>query len=346
MSTIGELLTVARRARGMTQAELGEQVGVSQVTINRYESGDREPNEAMVRRLAAVLGVTERFLLHGERYRGALLVDAHMRRQKSTKASLWRMAEAKLNLLRAHASLLFEEVALVAEQRVPTFDPEFTGPDEAARLVRAQWHLPIGPVRNLVRWMEAAGCLVFDEDLGTPRIDGLSQWVGDYPVVLVNAQAAPDRRRLTLAHELGHLVLHANDIPDDAERQANEFAAEFLMPEAVIRPQLRRLDYGRLFDLKREWGVSIQAIFERAHQLGLVTADERRAFYRGLNARGWKTKEPRAADVPLEQPELPASIGAALRAKGFSVEEIDALAGYAAGTANPFRPPNRRLSVV
>lgn len=346
MSNLGDLIAVGRKAKGLTQTDLGEIVGVAQVTINRYESGDREPDDDMVRALAGALGVTERLLRHGDRFRGALAVDAHMRRQKSTKASLWRRVEAELNLLRVHSSLLFEEVSLRSEQRVPTFDPEFTSPEGAARLVRAQWRMPIGSVTNVVRWMEAAGCLIFEDDFGTHRIDGMSQWVGDHPVVLLNRVATADRRRLTLAHELGHLALHSNDASEDAEAQANEFAAEFLMPEVVIRAELRRRDLGTLLDLKREWGVSMQAIFERAYHFGMVEPAERTAFYKALNARGWKTKEPLADAVPFERPQLPTSIGEALRAKGLSDEEIDDLAGYTYGTANPFKPAARRLQAL
>ncbi|PHO42186.1 XRE family transcriptional regulator, partial [Mycobacterium tuberculosis variant bovis] len=208
MNGLGDVLAVARKARGLTQIELAELVGLTQPAINRYESGDRDPDQHIVAKLAEILGVTDDLLIHGNRFRGALAVDAHMRRHKTTKASAWRQLEARLNLLRVHASFLFEEVAINSEQHVPAFDPEFTAAEDAARLVRAQWRMPMGPVVNLTRWMEAAGCLVFEEDFATQRIDGLSQWVDDYPVMLINANAAPDRKRLTLAHELGHLVLH------------------------------------------------------------------------------------------------------------------------------------------
>lgn len=346
MSNLGDLLAIGRKARGLTQAELGSIVGVTQVAINRYESGDRDPDDEMVRALAKALGITERLLRHGDRFQGALAVEAHMRRQKSTKASIWRRVEADLNLLRVHASLLFEEVSLRSEQSVPTFDPEYTSPDDAARFVRAQWRMPIGPVVNLVRWMEAAGCLIFEEDFGTRRIDGLSQWVSDYPVILLNATVPPDRRRLTLAHELGHLTLHTNDTHEDAEGQANAFAAEFLMPEVAIRSELRRRDLGTLLDLKREWGVSMQAIFERAYQLGIASAAERTSFYKAMNVRGWKTNEPGSEAIPSERPQLAPSIGDALRSRGLTDDEIDTLAGYADGRGNPFRPVTRHLQAV
>lgn len=346
MNGLGDVLAVARKARGLTQIELAELVGLTQPAINRYESGDRDPDQHIVAKLAEILGVTDDLLIHGNRFRGALAVDAHMRRHKTTKASAWRQLEARLNLLRVHASFLFEEVAINSEQHVPAFDPEFTAAEDAAQLVRAQWRMPMGPVVNLTRWMEAAGCLVFEEDFATQRIDGLSQWVDDYPVMLINANAAPDRKRLTLAHELGHLVLHSTNPTENMETEATAFAAEFLMPESEIRPELRRLDLGKLLELKREWGVSMQALLERAYRMGLVSAEARTKLYKAMNARGWKTKEPGIESIVREKPSLPAHIGMTLRSRGFTDQQAAAIAGYANPADNPFRPEGGRLHAI
>ncbi len=63
--------------------------------------------------------------------------------------------------------------------------------------------------------------------------------------------------RFSLAHELGHLVMHYYFIPSEAtsvEDEANEFASEFLMHEREIRPQLKRLTLPILATLKQQWG--------------------------------------------------------------------------------------------
>lgn len=73
------------------------------------------------------------------------------------------------------------------------------------------------------------------------------------PVMLVNERTPTDRLRLTLAHELGHLYMHSLEITEDMEHEADEFAAEVLMPVQVIRTQLRNVTLGRLHDLKRGW---------------------------------------------------------------------------------------------
>lgn len=347
MNGIGDVLEALRRARGLTQGDLCAMADVTQGALSRYENDQRMPDDDVLERLAHALDVSTRFLARGQAVRGALAVDAHMRRQRSAKASLWRRLEAELNAHRLHISLLFEEVSMRAEQSIPTFDPIDTTPAQAALMARAQWRMPIGPVRHLMRWLESAGCVIFEEDFGTTRVDGLSQWINDYPVMLINRAIPVDRKRLTVAHELGHLVLHNGPVSEDPEREANEFAAEFLMPAHVIKPDLRPVTLGRLRDLKLEWGVSMQALYERSYSLGLVSASERTAFYRAMNARGWKTAEPGSDHLAPETPELVSAIGEKLRAKGLSDREIAELAGFSEhATDNPFLPPKRRLQAV
>ncbi len=191
-----------------------------------------------------------------------------------------------------------------------------------------QRQLPIGPVRALTAWMESAGCLIVAEPLGT-RIDGMSQWSGEHPVVLLSATAPVHRRRLTLAHELGHLVLHTDAVSDDVEREANAFAAEFLMPAEVIKPQLRNLTLGKLIDPKREWGTSMQALIERARSLQLLSNDERSQLYKQMSARGWRTREPASDELVPEIPRLASVITNSLLDRGLGDREVARLAGYA-----------------
>lgn len=97
-----------------------------------------------------------------------MAVDAHLRRRATEKATTWRRLEARLNVYRMHASKLFERVSLEADQVMPTFDPIDTQASDAARLVRMQWRMPIGPVRDLTGWLEAAGCIVLSRTSGPP----------------------------------------------------------------------------------------------------------------------------------------------------------------------------------
>lgn len=344
---LGTVLETARRSRGMTQAQLAEAINATQPTIQRYENDLREPDEETLHALADALGVTPSFLLHASRPESALAVHAHMRRRKTAPPTVWRRLEAQLNMTRWHMGKLFEEVSVQATLSVPQFDPDLTSPSEAAQLVRTQWRLPIGPVRNLVSWLESAGIVVIEWDFESAKIDGLSQWAGDHPVIMINGASPTDRKRLTLAHELGHLVLHMHTAGDDIEDQANEFAAEFLMPIGIIRSDLKGLKTGKLIDLKRFWGVSMAAIVERAHRLGMMLPEERTRFYKAMSARGWRTREPASDEIAPEVPQLAQQISGALRDGGIGADDVATILGFATPEDNFIMPSHQpRLRAV
>jgi Zn-dependent peptidase ImmA (M78 family) len=346
MNSLGLVIETARRARGVTQEELAESVGIRQGALSRYENGLRQPDEQILTKLADALDVTADFLLGAGKVRGAAAVDAHMRRRKTAKPSDWRRLEARLNMYRLHARRVFEQIAVRAEHRIPTLDPFETDASTAARFVRMQWRMPSGPVRNLAGWIEAAGCIVIEEDFGTVRIDGLSQWVDEVPILLINQTAPTDRKRLTMAHELGHLCLHTHDIGDDVEGEATSFAAEFLMPLETIRPQLRNLTIGKLHDLKRVWGVSMQSLIERALEARLIGISDRTGFYKMLSARGWRTQEPLSEELPPETPLLLRNVSEALISQGLSRHEVAQVIGITEDSRNPFLPVTRHLKAV
>jgi Zn-dependent peptidase ImmA (M78 family) len=76
-------------------------------------------------------------------------------------------------------------------------------------------------------------------------------------VIVVTATPSGDRRRFSVAHKLGHLVLH--QVPEGSlhavEQQADAFAAAFLLPEAAMRKVLvPPITLTTLADLKAHWG--------------------------------------------------------------------------------------------
>lgn len=340
---VGEVLEVARRAKGFTQDELADAAEITQAALSRYEHGLRTPEPEVLERIAKALGVTVDLLNRGDRPQGGIAVAAHMRRRATAKVSIWRTLEARLNMLRLHTRQLREEIELRAELQVPTFDPADQPPEDVARMLRAQWRIPVGPIGSLAAWMEAAGILIFDEPFGSAaRVDGLSQWSNEHAIVMLNSSAPPDRKRLTLAHELGHLVLHATYINDEMEEQANLFAAELLVPAEEVKPMMRgHLTLARFVDLKRYWGVSVQMLIERANRIGAITPAERTSLYKQLSARGWRTNEPGNDDIVVETPRLAAHIANSLKAKGLSELEIAHVAGFSSPADNTAFVPER-----
>ncbi|PID53467.1 MAG: XRE family transcriptional regulator [Micrococcales bacterium] len=334
MSSLGETIVTGRVAAGLTQADLANAIGVTQAAMSRYENDLREPEADTIQRIGDALGVTVRFLERAAPPAAALAVDAHMRRRATARPTVWRQSEAQLNMLRMHSEFLREEVALEASLVMPGFDPFTTDPADAARLTRTQWRMPAGPARAIIRWAEAASSVVLMMDLGNRRVDGLSQWTADHPVIVVNSANPTDRIRWTVAHEIGHLVLHREDATDDMEREADAFAAEFLMPALLIRPELANLTLGKAVDLKREWGVSVAALIQRAHQLGIVSDARQASLFKQLSARGWRVREPASDEIAPERAELLDHIASHLRGRGFDDADLAQLAGYQSPETN------------
>lgn len=345
MSAFGNLLAISRKAKGLTPADLAIAMGATEAEIYRYEAGIQQPSVSVARAAARALDVTEGLLWRGAERRDALGIDSHIRRPKAATAAHWRRAEARLNLFAIRALLLLEQVVLRSERTIPRLDGREWDAQDAARMVRAQWGMPRGPVGNLTSWVESAGALIIEDDLQTHRIDGLSQWRDGHPFLMLNAALQSPRRRLTLSHELGHLVLHSRFVPEDSERQANAFAHEFLMPKDMICHELRHRDLGTLLDLKREWNVPMMEIFDWAVMMGMATRVERATIYPKIKTMK-ERHEPGDEVFALERPRLVSAIGKALRTQGCSDETINALSGYSHGVANPFNDRARHLRMV
>jgi Zn-dependent peptidase ImmA (M78 family) len=150
--------------------------------------------------------------------------------------------------------------------------------------------------------MERAGVLIVPCEFGVSEIDAVGMRLqGLPPLVFVNGTSPTDRLRFTIAHELGHLVMHA--LPNDGmEAEADRFASEFLMPEADIRPHLYRIDLPVLAILKKVWRVSMAAILMRAKQLRTIAGAAITRLWKEMSVNGFRTREPAELDLPPEQP--------------------------------------------
>jgi Zn-dependent peptidase ImmA (M78 family) len=158
-------------------------------------------------------------------------------------------------------------------------------------------------------------------DFGSVKLDAFSQWPpGMPPMFFVNRAAPPDRCRYTLAHEIGHIVMHY--IPTtDMEREADRFAAEFLMPKKEIIGEFGRFNLERAAAMKQYWKVAMSALIRRAHDLGKITDAQYRRMMTMMSSRGWRMSEP--VQIPHEAPTVVRSvIDLHMSVHGYSVEQL------------------------
>ena len=288
-------LLQARRLAGLTKRAVADNTGVSPAAVGQWEAGVAAPKAMHVARLAELLDVQPAFFAAGRRYLRLDTSDAHFRSLRSTPAAL-----------RAKAVAFTEQVwelvqALEARIELPPVDvPGFAGgevhpgswaedPAAAARELREHWQLGQGPIPRLVRTMERHGLVVTLVPFAgnaTKTIDAFSTSHLPRPIVVLTPDRADDvyRHRFTAAHELGHLMLHPDTAPGDPvhEKEADFFAAELLTPRDQIVPQLpTRMDLGELERLGQQWGVAVESLVYRCHEVGQITdSTYRRTFQR------------------------------------------------------------------
>lgn len=182
-------------------------------------------------------------------------------------------------------------------------------PEIAANMVRLAWQIPRGPIRDICSVVENAGCLVIHSDFGIPEIDALYQKVrGTPPIFWVNSRKPLERVRWSIAHELGHLILHEQQPVDEklAEEQADQFASAFLMPRGDFRSECpSRLDIPELVEMKRRWRCSMVSIVRRAHGVGRISDQQYKNMMIKMSKKGWRRSEP--YPITGESPKLLAS---------------------------------------
>lgn len=175
-------------------------------------------------------------------------------------------------------------------------DPEEV--ELAAAGLRDAWQLGSQPIESVTASIEDAGGIVVEIHDDSVLFDGLSGWGADgTPIIVANASVPDDRRRFSLAHELGHLYMDLSDAaPNLEERLAHRFAAAFLVPASRVKQELgetrRRLDLRELAALKLKYGLSMQAWIFRAADVGVIQHAHARTLFSAFGAKGWKKVEP------------------------------------------------------
>jgi Zn-dependent peptidase ImmA (M78 family) len=167
--------------------------------------------------------------------------------------------------------------------------------DIASEIIRSEnLNNPNVPVKKIAKKL---GVSVINYDLG-PEMSGILVINKDHGTIGINPAHSEQRQRFTIAHELGHFILHKNDHNDifvdkdfivkyrsnkpyteielRQEQEANAFAAALLMPKEFILTELAKNDYYsdlsevQLIDaLSKSFKVSVPAMTYRLSNLNL-----------------------------------------------------------------------------
>jgi Zn-dependent peptidase ImmA (M78 family) len=228
----------------------------------------------------------------------------HRKRQTLSTKALNKIHD-RINVVSMGLSRLLRNVSFEPPGAFPKFDiDEYGTPQSVAMSLRAAWRMPMGPVKNLIEWIEGGGGIVVPCDFETRKLDAVSLWPTKMPpLFFVNKHQPADRMRWTLAHELGHMVMHRIPPPSgEAEKQADAFAREFLLPARDIASEMEDMSLGKALRLKPKWRVSMQALINCAREHGTITPRKHQWLFTQISQLGYRKSEP--DPIPPEHPTL------------------------------------------
>lgn len=286
---ISQKIKNARTLKGLSQQELADMIGISKQMISKYEKGDSMPTSTNLLKLGKSLNVKIDYFFKPNKIKlGALNFRKKSIFSNKKKDSLEQLIKLNLENYLEIEDLLQIDYSFknsIANEKINTIEDI----EKIVLLLRNKWEIGLDPIHNIIQLLEDKAIKVielFDVD---ESFDGLSTFVNNrFPVVVVNGNFPVERKRFTLLHELGHLLLNLPDCNlKDEENYCNKFASEFLFPKKLVIKEfgVKRdlISLNELIEVQKKYGISIQAIVYRLVDSEIFTENRKMDFYKKIN---------------------------------------------------------------
>jgi Zn-dependent peptidase ImmA (M78 family)/transcriptional regulator with XRE-family HTH domain len=297
-----ERLKSARMLNGFSLQDLENKINkkVTRQSLHKFEKGELIPDSEMLSYLCEALNVKADYFTRDTKIEFGELEFRKLKKLPVKEQQ--KIIEKSKDILSRYIEL--EEII-----GIPTnFDNPLKGwsvihsfddVEKAALEVRSIWQLGNDPISNGIELLEDNHIKVITIESDN-SFDGMQTWVNNtIPVIVLNRSnlKSDDRLRFTLFHELGHTLMNLEGLQDNTkEKYCHQFAASMLFPEAAAKKELgekrNKLYIQELGEIKKQYGISIQAIMYRAKDLGIVTESYLRQFMYIMGHNQWKVNEP------------------------------------------------------
>ena len=322
---LGQRLRDGRTAKGLTQQDAADHLGVARTTITAIEKGQRRIRPVELVDLASCYGWSVSEFLRRSEPLPAFVVQlrAALAPHSSVEPELRPYISDFQRLCEDYLELEHVRGAPLSRRYPPLYAMSRTAPEDVAEDVataeRNRLGLGDGPLLNLREVLENdVGLRIFYMDLPSP-VAAMFAYTEDLGgCIAVNRKHPEERRRMSLAHDYGHF-LTARYVPEVSllgryhrhpkqERFADTFAWAFLMPAAGLRRRYHELHRSRdgritpadLCNLAHYYFTSLEALTRRLEGLRLV----RPGTWDRLQVRGFRVRE---AQAILQLPQHRAS---------------------------------------
>lgn len=301
-TNFGERFKSARLMNGLSLQDVADQLSksVTRQAIYRYEKGEVIPDSTTLHELCKLFNVQSDFFF---RPIGVAIKDINYRKLRTSAKEDDKIREHTKDYLSRYLEI--EDILGIKnafENPLKGF-PEiskYAHVNHAANLLREAWNLGNNALPNVSELLEDQQIKVIELD-AHGNFDGLQTYANNnIPVIAynINKTGNPDRLRFTLLHELAHLLLTFDEslTKHEVERLCNQFAAAMLISENTLKNELgekrKQLSIHEIGNIKKQYGISMQAIVLRAHDCGIITANYTSQFFKKFKDNDWTINEP------------------------------------------------------
>lgn len=286
MNAFAERLKSARKMKGWSLQELADKVdiAITKQALNKYEQNTMKPTGEVLIALAKVLEVKPDYFLKESKIK---LAPVEFRKKaklsaKSVESIKERVKDFLERYLEVEELLQIKTSFHNPVSNIPIAGVEDV--EDAAKKLIKSWNLGFDPIPNVIEMLEDNGVRVIEIE-AQGEFEGLSTFVGNIPVIVINKNFGVEKKRFTALHELGHLVLQIEE-GADKERICHAFAGALLLPddslEKLIGETRNNIAPGELVSIKEQFGISVQAIMMRALLKGIINKSAAERFWKSM----------------------------------------------------------------
>lgn len=310
----------ARVSRALSMVELAELIEVSKQAISQYEIGKLSPSKSVLNRIAMILKYPTNFFYKEYPISNNASSPIFFRSRKTTAIKNLNAAKEKIEIFREISDCLEKYVDFprlnlpkikYMDNGINPIDDELI--EEYATTLRQHWDLGNVPIDNLISVVQKNGIMVSKIDTRLKKIDAFSVWFDNKPYIFLGSTKDTNARiRFDIAHELGHLLMHADYFSEEdlnnkviyekIEKEADKFAGAFLLPKESFSKDIFSTSIDHFIQLKNKWQTSLACMIYRCDDLSLLSDNQIKYLKDQMTKRLYWKKEPLDNTMIAESP--------------------------------------------
>ncbi len=352
----GARLLALRQIEGLAQGALAKKLGVTQAFVSHVENGLKSLPHVVAEAAADLYALPLEFFSAPP----SLTDEGFATFRKSSKATV--RDENRVVATFGDAARLFDFVSRSSGYHsINLHEVRGSDAESTAKNVRSMLEIPAGaPLLNATRAVERLGVGVIHDLVDLP--DEARDHAGvtrpnpfvDRPLVATIGRLPPEVARMTVLHELAHIIfdgdrtLAIQGTRSLEEKRAFRFAGAMMLPAETVRERVTEtLTLQGFLPIKAKYGISVAAIIVRSADLGVISPERKRTLMIQMSSNGWRRHEP----VPVAE-EKPILISqATTRAIGSDARTVARAVGISYANAErwtglPMEPQSGALAEV